>query len=219
MIWPAWDWIARQRWSSTIIMWIKWRIWSKHFSFSWKRVGGKLHFCTFTITSGWFYAIIWTFTFSQVMINFFIGTVFNAAPAPNNRFAFIFNFSLGGQTLYLILLNTLAHAIMYTYYLFSNWKPMQKLKKFVTQIQMVIWHFDCWSELNWIVNWIWTILFYYCHLQVQFVIGIMICAGSIAYTSCQKLDWLMFLGVTQYTFLIYIFGIFYKKNYLKKKSL
>lgn len=50
--------------------------------------------------------------------------------------------SIGGLSMFMLLLNTFVHVVMYIYYLLSIWKPslsmLPKFKRTVTQIQLVI---------------------------------------------------------------------------------
>ncbi|XP_031638604.1 elongation of very long chain fatty acids protein 7-like [Contarinia nasturtii] len=102
-------------------------------------------------------------------------------------------FATGGQGILLGYLNTLVHAVMYTYYLLTIWKPEIKssktTKKNITRMQMIQF----------------TILVV--HFGHSFVIP-----GD----DCDYPKFLSFMGVTQNIFMIILFSDFYWRAYGKK---
>ncbi|CRL05709.1 CLUMA_CG018739, isoform B [Clunio marinus] len=101
-------------------------------------------------------------------------------------------FSGGGHAYSLGLINSFVHAIMYGYYLLTSLKPEIKesiwWKKYITQLQMV-----------------------------QFTI-LIIHFGVPIFTNCSFPKGLLIGVVIQNLFMLFLFGDFYYKAYVKKKT-
>ncbi|CAH2008599.1 unnamed protein product [Acanthoscelides obtectus] len=99
----------------------------------------------------------------------------------------------GGHGTWVGLINSLVHAVMYTYYLLSaideEWKKNVAFKKFITQIQMI-----------------------------QFTIFIIIYGRLLLKTDCQYPRLCSYFFVPQNFFMLILFGDFYRRTYLKKQN-
>lgn len=118
----------------------------------------------------------------------------------------------GGHSCYLGLLNTLVHAVMYTYYLLAALGPQYKKylwwKKYITQIQIVR-QTICLKSIDF------NVLF---KLQIQFCL-ILIIYGQLMFKPHCKYPKLVVCGlIPQNLFMLILFGQFYYKSYIKPKK-
>ncbi|XP_072758486.1 very long chain fatty acid elongase 7 [Anoplolepis gracilipes] len=96
----------------------------------------------------------------------------------------------GGHVTFLGLLNTFVHTIMYTHYLLSSMKiDTNSWKKYITQLQLV-----------------------------QFLLIILHYVQLTWVEDCGFPFWVVYIMVPQNFFMIVLFGDFYYKTYIKKRS-
>ncbi|CAO1438187.1 unnamed protein product [Diamesa serratosioi] len=108
-------------------------------------------------------------------------------------FAHIKYYSGAGQCLLLGIINCLVHAIMYSYYFLTSFKPELKQslwwKKHITQVQML----------------------QFAILIIHFILPL--------FRECSFPKSLLLLLTVQHVFMISLFGDFYYKTYIKKKTI
>ncbi|XP_023023657.2 very long chain fatty acid elongase 7 [Leptinotarsa decemlineata] len=99
----------------------------------------------------------------------------------------------GGVGMWLVIVNGFVHVLMFTYYLLtaldSSWKNSIRLKKALTQIQLI-----------------------------QFTIFIIIFGRTLVDPSCEYPKLPGYLLVPQNCFMLFLFGDFYVKEYIFKKE-